>query len=112
MKCLETRRKGVARWRRYLKPDGTTTLTYEVPLELWNEIVKLAGKPELGYHSKDPAPAYDKTKLQELLTLGWKPDAIAHELGIHVNTVYYYRKRGVNGDNPRGEGKGGSGKDI
>lgn len=103
MKCLETRLHTLptlaVRWRRYRNDAGEVTTTCEVPTELWNRLATACGETELVVtrtSASDSAAKRDKAF--ELIDEGWKPAAIANELGLNEGTVTKYkRKRKQNG---------------
>jgi len=103
MKCLETRLHTLptiaVRWRRYRNDAGEVTTTCEVPTELWNRLAIISGETGLVVTRANTADATAKRdKAFELIDEGWKPAAIAHELGLHENTITKYkRKRKQNG---------------
>ena len=98
MKCLETRLHTLptiaVRWRRYRNDAGEVTTTCEVPTELWNRLAIISGETGLVVTRANTADATAKRgKAFELIDEGWKPAAIAHELGLHENTVTKYKRK-------------------
>lgn len=98
MKCLETRLHTLptlaVRWRRYRNDAGEVTTTCEVPTELWNRLATACGETELVVtrtSASDSAAKRDKAF--ELIDEGWKPAAIAHELGLNEGTVTKYKRK-------------------
>ena len=103
MKCLETRLHTLptiaVRWRRYRNDAGEVTTTCEVPTELWNRLAIISGETGLVVtrlvvtraNTADATAKRDKAF--ELIDEGWKPAAIAHELGLHENTVTKYKRK-------------------
>jgi hypothetical protein len=84
MKCLETRQRHGAKWRRYRKEDGYSTATLEVPisadgLKLLTAAIK---------HNEHIADLKRRLDLADSLTQqGWKPEAIAHELSLGASNI-------------------------
>ena len=103
MRCLETRKyvlpTATVKWRRYKDDDGVSTTTCEVPTELWNRLATACGETELVVTRTSASDSAAKRgKAFELIDEGWKPAAIAHELGLNEGTVTKYkRKRKQNG---------------
>lgn len=98
MKCLETRLHTLptlaVRWRRYRNDAGEVTTTCEVPTELWNRLAIISGETGLVVTRANTAAATAKRdKAFELIDEGWKPAAIAHELGLHENTITKYKRK-------------------
>ncbi len=98
MKCLETRLHTLptiaVRWRRYRNDAGEVTTTCEVPTELWNRLATACGETELVVtrtSASDSAAKRDKAF--ELIDEGWKPAAIANELGLNENTITKYKRK-------------------
>jgi len=98
MKCLETRIHTLptlaVRWRRYRNDAGEVTTTCEVPTELWNRLAIICGETGLVVTRANTADATAKRdKAIKLIDEGWKPAAIAHELGLHENTITKYKRK-------------------
>jgi hypothetical protein len=93
MKCLETRRRDGMRWRRYRLPDGRTTTTYELPCS----VVRGFGRQRIATGLEQFARA-EKLRargkqIDDLIRAGWKPAAVAHEVGVSETAVRYRRAR-------------------
>lgn len=90
MKCLETRKttEGFKR-RRYQCEDGSRITTIEVPLSVWNSINKQGrGADRAAQWARERAREATRIKAVELVRSGWKPIAVASELGLAVRNVH------------------------
>lgn len=89
--CLETRTtpEGFKR-RRYLLADGVTRMTtMEVPLQVWNGVNRAGrGSDRALAHARGLARAQRRVQSLAHRDAGWPAVASAHELGVHVVTVY------------------------
>lgn len=92
MKCLETRvgRDGTRR-RRYAMPNGRRLTTVELPMTVlkgvgWRKVVEHLSAWRRGQEKADR-----RAKGMKLLSEGWKPAAIAHELGVSEAAVRQWR---------------------
>jgi hypothetical protein len=92
--CLETRIKDGLKWRRYRTPEGVVYTTYEIPTEIFHSVVP-TGMYESRVQSWNRGQQRkEKRALAErLLQEGWKPLAIANEVGLVERTVTKYRKQ-------------------
>ena len=108
-KCLETRVKDGVKWRRYRTPSGVTYTTYEIPTEVFNGVVPASKfAPRVRSWYREQQRKEKRAVVERLLAEGWKPSAIAHEVGWTDKTVTKIRvslKRRVDG-NTRVKGKG------
>lgn len=89
MRVLETRKTPDGfRRRRYEGADGVRFNTIEVPLPVWNSINK-AGRAQ--QRAQEWLRARQREALRAravaLVESGWKPLAVAHELGAPVRSV-------------------------
>lgn len=92
MKCLETRTRGQLRYRRYRDPDGAIHHTVEVPREVWNYINKQGrANDRLAQHMNRRQRLAKRTEVERLLDEGWKPLAVAHEVGVSLRSVHRWR---------------------
>lgn len=94
MKCLETRSRsdGIKR-RSYLLDSGRKLLTYEVPVQVLNELGKkrLAAAMATFRRVEDARERQDKIK--QRIREGVKPTAVAHEFGVTEQRVRQIRKQ-------------------
>lgn len=94
MKVLETRTRqdGIVR-RRYRVAADRCVTTYELP----ESVVAAMGRQRLerimARYNLAEQKRQRSDRIRELLAQGWKPTAIAHELGISEAAVRYWRKR-------------------
>jgi hypothetical protein len=87
-KCLETRVKDGLKWRRYRTPTGAVYTTYEIPTEIFHGVVpasKFASRVESWY--REQRRKEKRALVERLLREGWKPLAIASEVGWAEKTV-------------------------
>ena len=95
MRVLETRKRGIFKYRKYKAADGSISYTYELPADLLFTALEKAGMKEL-----IPQRAADRIKKAaaiELIKQGWKSIAIAHELGLSDSSINYYKREMKNG---------------
>jgi DNA-binding NarL/FixJ family response regulator len=94
VKCLETRRTpdGLRR-RRYSTADGARTFsTVEVPASVLYGITSRARLRErLKAWSRRQEALDKRERALQLVDAGWKPVAVAHELGLAVRTIERWR---------------------
>lgn len=92
--CLETRIKDGLKWRRYRTPDGAVYTTYEIPTEVFHGIIP-TGMYESRVQSwnRERQRKEKRAIVERLLREGWKPLAIASEVGVVERTVTKVRKR-------------------
>ena len=91
MKCLETRKlEHGLKWRRYRTEDGLIVKTIEVPEPVWKSMVGQGGKMRSRLKESLSTLAKKARKQEAILKLrdGWKPIAVAHEMGVSVRSVY------------------------
>jgi hypothetical protein len=92
--CLETRIKDGLKWRRYRTPEGAVYTTYEIPTEMFHSIV-----PPGMYESRVESWNREQKRkekwalVEKLLLEGWKPLAIASEVGWTERTVTKVRSQ-------------------
>lgn len=107
MRCLETRTlPNGLRWRRYRRDDGTTFRTYEVPAEVWGSIARntpYSGRvrDRMTEWTREQDRKKRKARALELIQQGWKPLAVAAELGLTERSIHRYRKE-LGNDSPQG----------
>lgn len=94
-RCLETRTKAGARWRRYRFPDGHIETTFELPSSVVSQIGR-AKVLELCAAYAAQRPMRERAwarrqKIERLLLAGTKPTAIAHETGVTETRVKQIR---------------------
>ena len=92
MKCLETRRRGGIKWRRYRTEEGAIVRTGEVPIEVLSHLGAARLKEALEKSQRRIDKLKRRAKAENLLRQGWKPTAIAEALGVSEQTVREYRK--------------------
>ena len=92
--CLETRIKDGLKWRRYRTPTGAVYTTYENPTEILHGIVP-TGMYESRVQSwnREQQRKEKRALVERLLLEGWKPLAIASEVGVVERTVTKIRKQ-------------------
>jgi hypothetical protein len=86
--CLETRVKDGLKWRRYRTPTGAVYTTYEIPTEVFHGIVpasRFASRVESWY--REQRRKEKRVLVERLLREGWKPLAIAMEVGWTERTI-------------------------
>lgn len=89
MKCLSTRRtpEGLKR-RRYEQPDGTRHTTIEVPVTVWNALNRQGRAADrLRQFTRVCARQSLRQAVVGRTLAGWKPLAVAHDLGVPLRTV-------------------------
>lgn len=91
MKCLETRRRDGMRWRRYRTEDGRTVTTYELPTAVLRAFDRKKLQEALAAHARGEALRTRGKRIDDLILAGWKPTAIAHEIGVSEAAVRYRR---------------------
>lgn len=95
MKCLETRRtpEGFRR-RRYQRDDGVRFSTIEVPAELWKFLNNPGrGRNRLAEILRERDREARRITGRALLAQGWKPLAVANQLGLTERTVQQWAKK-------------------
>lgn len=95
--CLETRIKDGLKWRRYRTPDGTVYTTYEVPTEIFQQMIAaVAADPKFADYTQSwyrEGRYKEKVALaQRLLQEGCKPAAVANEVGFALTTIRRIKK--------------------
>lgn len=93
-KCLETRVKDGLKWRRYRTDAGAVYTTYEIPTEVFHGIVPTGmfeSRVESWY--REQRRKEKRALVERLLREGWKPLAIASEVGCVERTVQKVRKQ-------------------
>ena len=95
MKCLETRRRDGMKWRRYRDASGLEMTTFEVPCEVLADMGKARLQEGLDRHAREWARRLRNQQALQLLESGWKPDAVAHELGMSASMVRRIRQLGA-----------------
>ena len=92
--CLETRVKDGLKWRRYRTPAGAVYTTYEIPTEVFHGIVP-TGMYESRVQSwnREQQRKEKRALVEKLLLEGWKPIAVAREVGLVERTVTKIRKQ-------------------
>lgn len=93
MKCLETRRRGGIKWRRYRTEEGAVIRTGEVPMEVLAELGAAKLKEALARAARREQRLRRQARAENLLRQGWKPEAVAAELELSVSMVRRYRQR-------------------
>lgn len=92
MKVLETRTRpdGIKR-RRYQAEDGTTMTTYELPATVVRGIGWTAIERRIALYNRgeEQRRKWDEVRgaICRYMSQGWKPTAVAHELGVTENHV-------------------------
>lgn len=94
MKCLEVRKRedGVTR-RRYETPDGRRITTMEVPAPVLAEMGPRRLAEALARWRRGEASRARIVRIEQLLREGWKPTAIAHEVGCSDSRVCQIRAK-------------------
>lgn len=95
--CLETRTKDGLKWRRYRTAEGAVYTTYEVPTEIFQQMIAaVADDPKFAdyTHSWYRQQNYkEKVALAErMLSEGCKPAAVANEVGFSLSTIRRIKK--------------------
>ena len=93
MKCLETRQRNGMKWRRYRAPDGSTHQTYEVPVAVVGVLGVKRLREELQRAARRQAIRQRNARIRRLLAEGWKPLAIAAEVGLSEAMVRRLRQK-------------------
>lgn len=95
MKCIETRKRDGFTYRRYMGPNGPVA-TYEVPIAVVRNIGMQAFKDAAAMVARGVERRRRAAEVREAVTkrlaAGWKPTAIAHDLGISDARVRQIRK--------------------
>ena len=89
MKCLETRAtpEGFKR-RRYQREDGLRVTTIEVPLSVWQSINSQGrGADRAAQWGRERNREAIRARAVALVRDGWKPLAVASEMGLAVRNV-------------------------
>jgi hypothetical protein len=83
MKCLETRTRpdGIKR-RRYRVSPGRTVTTFEIPETVARALGITRLKQAMAAHQRGEASRVRAEKIKEMIKSGWKPTAVAHEMGV------------------------------
>ena len=89
MKCLSTRRTpdGFKR-RRYEDSNGVRFTTIEVPMPVWKGVAsgpRVAARLVKWLHGREMAGR--RARALALHAAGWKPEAIANEVGVTTRSV-------------------------
>ena len=88
MKCLETRKRDGMKWRRYRTPDGRIVTTYELPCAVLRGAAPSSRlKKRLSQWENGQRLEARRAKARELLDAGWKPVAVANEIGVTTRSV-------------------------
>jgi len=95
--CLETRIKDGLKWRRYRTSEGAVYTTYEVPTEIFQQMVAaVAADPKFADYTQSwyrEQQYKEKVALAErLLQEGCKPAAVANEVGFALTTIRRIKK--------------------
>jgi len=93
MKCLETRRRNGMKWRRYRTAEGAILTTYEVPVTVISLIGPARLREELQRAERTPQRKTRNARALTLLAAGWKPLAVANELGLCEAQVRRLRQK-------------------
>ena len=91
---METRLRDGAKWRRYRTNDGLRVTTLEVPESVVGEIGAQALKTALERAERKFARRQRNQRALTLLQQGWKPAAVALELGLSESQVRKIRQKG------------------
>lgn len=92
MKCLETRRRDGMKWRRYRTADDRIVTTYELPTEVLLGVTTMKRvHARLEAYKRGQARAERRAQAQALLRKGWKPVAVANEVGMTTRNVEMMR---------------------
>lgn len=95
MKCIDSRPSPDGRRRKYRHPGGLITETIEVPLVVWRHVnTQGRGSNRIEAFRRTIERRRMKHCAVELVRAGWKPLAVAHEIGIPVRTVQRWAKEG------------------
>ena len=94
MKCLETRvnADGIKR-RRYLLDDGRRVSTMELPTTVLIGIGMCKVREHLAKWRRGEALRARGRQIDALIAQGWKPAAIAHEIGVSEAAVRQHRAK-------------------
>ena len=95
--CLETRVKDGLKWRRYRTAEGAVYTTYEVPTEIFQQMIAaVAADPKFANYTQSwyrEERYKEKIALaQKLLQEGCKHTAVAHEVGFALSTIRRIKK--------------------
>ena len=86
IKCLETRQREGVRYRRYRAEDGSTYATYEVPISVLRAIGMKRVRERIEIFNRGQRQRAQqrgrKVMIEHYLLDGWKPTAIANEVGV------------------------------
>ena len=93
MKCLETRQRDGMRRRRYRLDDGRTLVTFEVPAAVLRTFGKKRLQEALARHARGEALRERGKRIDDLIRAGWKPTAVAHEIGVSEAAVRQRRAK-------------------
>ena len=93
MKCLETRRRDGMRWRRYRTDDGRIVTTYELPTSVLRTFDRKRLQEALAAHARGEALRARGKRVDDLIRAGWKPTAIANEIGVSEAAVRQRRAK-------------------
>lgn len=93
MKLLETRTGRHGLKRRLYRDAGVTVTTYEVPLQVLSLIGPARLKAELDRADRALARKRMNARVLELLADGWKPLAVASEVGLCEAQVRRIRQK-------------------
>lgn len=93
MKCLETRKQpdGTTR-RRYRDDAGLIHHTVEAPREVWRALPQSVLQQRLASRRAAVARLALKARGLQLLADGWKPEAVANELGVTTRAVQRWKR--------------------
>lgn len=98
MKCLETRTRsdGVVR-RRYVLADGRPVTTYEIPAAVYRTFSRKQMGEAIARFNRGEKKRAESAALSNwivrLLREGFKPTAIAHEVGVSDTYVRHLRAK-------------------
>lgn len=95
-RCLETRERDGMRWRRYRTEDGRIITTYELPTSVLHGVAPLDRvHARIVCWMRGQARAARRARIADLLANGWKPEAVANEVGVTARTVQKLRQKGL-----------------
>jgi hypothetical protein len=97
MRCLDTRllAHGVVMRRYRREADGFQFKTVEVPIEVWKGLNSQSwGKDRMGQWLRARERDSIRCKAIKMHSEGWKPLAIASELGVPCRTIHRWVKNG------------------
>jgi hypothetical protein len=96
-KVLETRKRHGMVWRRYMTKDGVRVTTYEVPTSTIRSLGLKKTQDLLTKVHETYQREVRNVRIKDLLSSGWKPAAIAHEVGLTESRIRQIRKELTDG---------------